>query len=168
MNDDLRAEILAKTGAERDNYIRELRRMSDSWLERENNMARNRRVLRDMDLNQVTTLLGMKRPGKTSGKKPKRKKAKAEGDDWSSDNDSENDDSEGEGEGEEEGEPAKERPPPTTRARAVRGGAKWAENAESILLEVEMGDPWEQVVGRWWTLEKRWKFVSSVSDGSTG
>ncbi|KAJ7740503.1 hypothetical protein B0H14DRAFT_3515533 [Mycena olivaceomarginata] len=102
LNDDLRAEILAKGGQERENYIRELRRMNEYWLQRENNMARNRRILREMDLNQVTSLLGMKRPGKKSGGKPK-KKAKAGEEDWSNDNDSDNDN---DSEGEEEDEPA--------------------------------------------------------------
>ncbi|KAJ7319115.1 hypothetical protein DFH08DRAFT_819535 [Mycena albidolilacea] len=168
--DDLRAEILAKSGDERDNLLWDLQQMNDYMLERENNMARNRRLLRELDLNRVMNLLGMKCP-KQGGKSKLRKKAKkGEEEEWSNDSDSaadEDEDNSGNEEGKQEDGPARVRMPPTTRGRAARGGrtakggAKWAETARSMLLEVEMGDDWKEVVRLWWTLEEQWKFASS-------
>ncbi|KAJ7206094.1 hypothetical protein GGX14DRAFT_568555 [Mycena pura] len=176
LRDDLRAEILAKSGDERDHLVWRLGRMNDYMLECENNLARNRRLLRELDLDRVTDLLGMKRP-KEGGKKAKsRKKAKkGEEDEWSSDADSDadNDNDNGDEEGEEEDGPARVRTPPMTRGAAARGGrtakggAKWAETARSMLLEVEMGDDWKEVVSLWWTLEERWKFASSTKSHAT-
>jgi hypothetical protein len=174
LRDDLRAEILAKSSDERNNLLWDLWRMNDYMLERENNMARNHRLLRELDLNRVTNLLGMKRL-KEGGKKTKlrKKTKKGEEEEWSNDSDSaadEDDDSSNE-EGKQEDGPAEVRTPLTTRGRAARGGrtakggAKWVETARSMLLEVEMGDDWKEVVRLWWTLEERWKFASSVSGG---
>jgi hypothetical protein len=138
-------------------------------------MARNRKLLKDMDLNQVTNLLGMKCPkgGRGGGKASSRKKVKkGMEDEWSSESNSA-DDNDGSSSDEEENQdgPTREQMPPTTRARAARGagtakgGAKWAETAWSILLEVEMGVDWKDVVSLWWTLEELWKFATSVSGG---
>jgi hypothetical protein len=51
--DELEAEILAKSGDECENWLQDLWQMNNYWLERENNMACNCKLLRDMDLNQV-------------------------------------------------------------------------------------------------------------------
>ncbi|KAJ7355973.1 hypothetical protein DFH08DRAFT_955405 [Mycena albidolilacea] len=177
IRDELRAEILAKSGDEHENWLRELRRMNDYWLEHENNMARNRKLLKDMDLNQVTNLLGMKCPkgGRGGGKASSRKKAKKGMEDkWSSESDSADDDDGGSSDEEENQDgPARERTPLTTRVRAAhgagtaKGGAKWAETARSILLEVEMGVDWKDVVSLWWTLEELWKFATSTKSHAT-
>jgi hypothetical protein len=155
-------------GAERDAKIMRLRRMNQSILRRENNLAFNRRVTRDLGLTETGELMGMKRKGDGQGGR-KKKKTKGE-EDWSAGEE----DSEGSGsdvgedeEGEGEQSPVKTRgrkavsKPKASTAAGVKL-AKWAETAKKGLVEVDAGGDWLTLVDVWWALEESWAFASSV------
>jgi hypothetical protein len=168
MTDPLRVEILALEPEEQAERVRELRRKNSFDLECENNLARNRRLTVSMGLQQVAHFFGMKRskPAKR-GRATKRKKGeKNDEEDWDTSGD------EGESD-EEDAVDGEERSPVKTRGKTKaagkshpggRGSSKWAETAKKMLLDgVGMGPDWEQLVERWWMLEERWKFATSVS-----
>lgn len=140
-------------------------------------MARNRKLIINMGLNNVAQFFGTKwkRKDGAGGSQKKPKKNKGDNEEWSSEED--NNESEGEGEGNGNGDGHnEERTSVKTRASmrqepAAEGtgkgkgkaGAKWAENARKVLEGGDLGPDWENLVELWWRLEGCFKFATSVS-----
>ncbi|KAJ6557673.1 hypothetical protein B0H19DRAFT_1261276 [Mycena capillaripes] len=121
-------------------------------LQRENNLARNRWLTKQLGLKK-------KRDPNDEGKRRK-KKQKGEGDDW----DSEESESDSDSDAADDGvrttpikTRGKRKASPTTQGEATGTPPAWAVNAKKMLEDVKgvgMGDDWQMVLKLWWRLEK--------------
>jgi hypothetical protein len=105
-------------GAERDRYLWKLRQMDVFYLERENNMERNRKLMLEMGLKDIAHFFGTKRKCK-DGEGGSRKKPRKDNEEWSSEEDDNESEGEGEGDGNGDGDD-EERTPVKTRASVRR------------------------------------------------
>jgi hypothetical protein len=165
MTSPLRAEIQAMEVFERGVYVRRLGRMHPVELQRENNIARNRALMRGLDLMHASSFVGMKR--KREEDKEKKKRVGDE-DDWDSDeNEDEDDETECEPSTPVRTRSAKAKGKAAAAGPSMKGGApKWITNAQEMLLDsegAEMGKEWKELVGLWYRVEESSKFVTSVS-----
>ncbi|KAF8218388.1 hypothetical protein K438DRAFT_1747552 [Mycena galopus ATCC 62051] len=170
MTEYLRAEMLEMEKDDREAYTACLRRMSQFDLERQKNLAQNKRLAMDLQLFGVASQLfaGIKRKKGKGNEKKRAKRSKGDKEEW--DDDSESDESNSNS-GEENGDEEIERPAVKTRAQAAAQGerkaAAWAETRRKMLLDRELGADWAELVGLWWAIEEAEKFMASTKSHPT-
>ncbi|KAJ7204808.1 hypothetical protein GGX14DRAFT_398144 [Mycena pura] len=136
VTEPLREHVLSMEGENRKAYIRRLQLMSDYELNRENNIARNTALQRELGLLSTSAFFGMKKKraqgdeGRGKKKKRSKKDEEVDGDEWSSD-ESQDDDS-----GEEERDDV-ERTPVRTRSKKTAKTVKASNGSRAEALGSE-------------------------------
>jgi hypothetical protein len=152
----LRRKTLAAASNEELEYeIRQLKRLSAFELVRENNIARNKEMLKKLGLDKsFNDVMGLTKSGE---------KRKAEGSGGRKAK-------QGRGETEEEDEGENDTPPAPRAARPMRAKPiaqrpppkEWAKKAKTLLEEKDLGEAWKELVIQWYAHEEKKGFVSPV------
>ncbi|KAF8170526.1 hypothetical protein K438DRAFT_1982673 [Mycena galopus ATCC 62051] len=171
INNDMRAKIESMEPVEREEYKRQLRRMTPFYSECENNIVRNQRITVDMALMGAAKFFGTKR--KRMGTPKERKRKKGDEEDW--DDNSDNSECEDEEESGEEAErisvktQAQAAPPSmgvTASDGAAGGGGRnapaWVKSGLKSLNAGVMRSDWKRLVGLWYALEEQNSYATGT------